>query len=151
MNNTKFAIMSTILACLGGGRVSYKYSLISINKIIELLKKHYNIEVKRRWVFQCLRDLLDQGYISRQPRRGKNSDGAVWQKSSIIAITLKGARFLFSRQVLGAKQLISSIMAWMRDNIDKRFPKKDVIMNGIDDNERRQLVNLAEIVTKDFT
>ncbi|KAF5416010.1 MAG: hypothetical protein C5S49_05210 [Candidatus Methanogaster sp.] len=151
MNNTKFAIMSTILACSGGSRGSYTYSLICINTIIEKLKQHYNIVVKRRWVFQCLRDLLDAGYISRQPRRGRNSDGSVWQKSSIIAITLRGARFLFGRRVLGAKQLIASIMQWLRNNIDRRFPPKKAIMNNIDDSERRRLVNLAEIVTKDFT
>ena len=151
MNSTKFAILVTIFFCLSNGKGSYKYSMVSIDKIVALLKKHHNIVVKRRWVFQCIHDLIDAGLLSRKSRRGKNSDGSVWQKSSILALTLHGARFLFSKGIAGAKQLITSIIQWIRNNKDKRFPQKSIVMNGIDDNERRKLLNLAEIVTKDLT
>ena len=147
MNNTKFAILATIFFCLGGK--SFKYSLVSIDKIIELLKKHHNIVVKRRWVFQCIRDLIDAGFLSRKSRRGKNSDGSVWQKSSILAFTLRGARFLFSKGVMGAKNLIASILAWIRRKNDNRFPSKtEIITDDLDGSERRRLLDLVEIVTK---
>lgn len=122
MNNTKFAILSTIFSCLGG--TDLKYSYISIDKIILLLSHHHKVLVKRRWVFKCLQDMEFTGYLTRQQRRGIYSDGTCWQKSSIIALTLKGARFLFSKRVIGAKSLVNKICEWVRNKTDRRFPDK---------------------------
>lgn len=144
MNNTKFAILSTIFSCLGGS--NQKYSLISIDKIIKLLAHHHGISVKRRWVFQCMQDLLAAGFLTRQQRRGKTADGEVWQKSSIVAFTLKGARFLFAKRVIGAKNLVSQIIKWVNNKIDRRFPDADKVVPGIvemDTNERTRLADLA--------
>lgn len=144
MNNTKFAILSTIFSCLGG--TDQKYSLISIDKIISLLLYHHKIKVKRRWVFQCLHDMHSAGFLVRQQRRGSHSDGTVWQKSSIIALTLKGARFLFSKRVIGAKSLIKKICEWVRHNKDRRFPAKSAIVPGavvMDAGEQAKLSDLA--------
>lgn len=139
MNSTKFAILSTIFSCLGGS--SQKYSLISIDKIISLLLSHHKITVKRRWVFKCMQDLNSAGYLTRQQRRGTHSDGTCWQKSSIIAITLVGARYLFSKRVIGAKSLMAKICAWVKNKTDRRFPSKSAlipspVVNGDGDGAR---------------
>jgi hypothetical protein len=113
--------MVTIFKCCGGQRGPY--TLISIDKIILLLKERHGTLVKRRWVFQCIKDMLIAGYISRKTRHFHKSDGTIGQISSIIAITLKGAKFLVSKQVSGAFLLLKNILAWIK-NKDRRFPNK---------------------------
>ncbi len=144
MNSTKFAILSTIFSCLGGS--DQKYSYVSIDKIISLLLHHHNICVKRRWVFTCLHDIEAAGFLTRQQRRGKYDDGSCWQKSSIIALTLKGARFLFSKRVIGAKALVKKICDWVRCKTDRRFPDKRAlvpVVNKVGTDDLTKLSNLA--------
>jgi len=128
LNNTKFAIFITIFKCCG--KEGPSYSLISIDKIIALLKQMHGTQVKRRWVFQCIRDMIDAGLLSRKSRHYHRDDGTIGQISSIIAITIKGARLLISKQVKGAFLLLKNILAWIK-NKDQRFPKKPDILGDI--------------------
>jgi len=149
MNETKFAIFLTLFTCTSQGKNNY--SLVSIDRIIELLKRFHNIEVKRRWVFKCIRYMLDSGFLSRKSRFGNRDDGKIFQLSSIIAISLKGAKLLVSKRVSGAFLLLKNILAWVK-NKDKRFPKKEDILpinsGNMDEDELRRLEKLAEIVLK---
>lgn len=144
MNNTKMSILITLFTCSSQGKKHY--SLVCIDKIIDLLQKIHKTQVKRRWVFQCIRDLIDAGLLSRRARYLHKSDGTINQLSSITAITLKGAKLLVSKRITGAFLLLKNIMSWIK-NQDKRFPtKEDYIKNQIremDKQERRALENPA--------
>jgi len=149
MNNTKLSILITLFQCTGQGK--NHYSLISVNKIIKLLSKIHTTQVKRRWVFQCLRDIIDAGFLSRRPRFKRHRDGTINQLSSITAITLKGAKLLVSKKISGAVLLLKNILSWAK-NQDKRFPKKREILpedfREIDPAELRRLELLACRVLK---
>lgn len=149
MNETKFAIFLTLFACISQGKKNY--SLVSIDKVIELLKRFHKVEVKRRWVFKCMRYMLDSGFLSRKSRYGHRDDGKIFQLSSIIAITVKGAKLLISKRVSGAFLLLKNIMAWVKKQ-DKRFPKTEDVMpidpKDLDPEVLRRLENLAENVLK---
>lgn len=149
MNNTKLSILITLFICSGQGKIHY--TLASIDKIIELLEKIHKTVVRRRWVFQCIRDLIDAGLLSRKSRHYHRSDGTIQQLSSIIAISLKGAKLLISKRVSGAFLLLKNILAWIK-NKDKRFPAKNkslpTALEEIDPGEQRRLESLAEIVLK---
>jgi len=149
MNATKMAIFITLFAGTGQGK--NHYSLISVNKIRKLLARFHKTHVERRWVFQCIHDLIENGYLTRRPRYKRHRNGTINQLSSIIAITLKGARFLVAKKVSGALQLMKSILSWIK-NQDKRFPVGNDLLpatsNEIDPEEIRRLKALAEMVRK---
>lgn len=149
MNNTKMSILITLFTCTSQGK--NHYSLISIDRLIKLLASIHKTHVKRRWVFQCIRDIIDAGLLSRQSRFKHNPDGTIQQLSSITAITLKGAKLMVSKRISGAYLLLKKIMAWVK-NKDKRFPKEEDVKpsnpDGINKEELRRLENLAENVLK---
>jgi len=149
LNNTKLSILITLFQCTSQGK--NHYSLISVNKIIKLLSKIHGTQVKRRWVFQCLRDMIDLGFLSRRSRYKRYNNGQIGQLSSITAITLKGAKLLVSKKISGAVLLLKNILSWVK-NKDKRFPTKNDIrpagLKEIDPSELRRLELLAERVLK---
>ena len=149
MNDTKLSILITLFTCSGQDKTHY--SLVSINKIIKLLEKIHKITVKRRWVFQCIRDIIDAGLLSRQSRYKHKGDGTINQLSSITAITIKGAKLLVSKRISGAFLLLKSIIAWVK-NKDGRFPTKNISLPaGLrkpEAEELRRLQLLAENVFK---
>jgi len=111
------------------------YSLCSVDAMIKTIFKRFGKVVKRRWVFQCLRYMEDIGMINRKERKGQNTDGTYWQKSSQITLCAKGARYLWKMGVAGAKTLWKSIIAWAEGK-DKRWPnKKDIYPLRTNSNE----------------
>lgn len=149
MNHTKISIFITLFTCTSQGK--NHYSLISVNKIRKLLARFHETHVERRWVFQCIHDLIETGYLSRQPRYKRYKNGTINQLSSITAITLKGAKLLVAKRISGALLLLKSILAWAK-NQDKRFPKnRDTLPDNfkeIDSKELRRLKLLAARVLK---
>lgn len=149
MNHTKMSIFITLFTCTSQGK--NHYSLISVNKIRKLLERFHETHVERRWVFQCIRDLIDAEYLSRRPRYKRHPDGTIRQLSSITAITLKGAKLLVTKKVTGALLLLRSILAWIK-NRDKRFPTDQEIspdnFNEIDPKELRRLELLTDKIFK---
>ena len=120
MNHTKTAIFITIYRILVKGKKHYITP--SVNSIIELIGQRHSSDIQRRWAFQCLHDLIDLGYIRRQPRFQKNPDGGYTQIPSLISITLKGARKLYDLGVEGAAKLSKEILGWIHAG-DKRWPQ----------------------------
>jgi len=151
MNNTKLSILITLFTCSSQGKIHY--TLVRIDKIIELLEKMHKTVVRRRWVFQCIRDLIDAGLLSRKSRYLHRTDGTIQQLSSIIAISLKGAKLLISKRVSGAFLLLKNILAWAKKK-DKRFPTKNkslpAALEEIDPGEQRRLDEMLEGVTQTF-
>ena len=121
MNNTKAAIMITLFSCMGQGK--NHYTRVSINKIQKLLEKFHKIHVKRRWIFYCMRYLMDENLITKKKRYLNNDDGLINQIPSLHSFTQEGMWYLFKKRVTGAARVLKAMIIWER-NKDKRWPKK---------------------------
>ena len=143
MNNSKAALMITLFASTGQGKNHYTTG--SIKKTLSLLKKYHKIKIKRRWVFQCFRDIIDAGYITRKARYKQRSGGRIGQIPSMVSFTLKGARYLVAKRISGALRLLKSILNFVTGD-DKRFPQiNDIIpppAPGIKQKNQRELTKL---------
>jgi len=129
------------------------YTKASVNKLRELLAKRHNKKIERRWTFCCLADLIDSGLLTRRPRHPRMSDGTVRQISSMIAFTIKGAKYLIANKVEGSILLLKQILSWLNGQ-DKRFPARRETARppALDKNSanRRRPEDLAEMVLKPF-
>lgn len=124
MNKSHYASLLTIFACMGQGK--NHYTKISVNVLIEKLQFFHDIEIKRRWTFQILKNLQDSGLITRRQRYKHASNGQIYQFSSMISLTVKGVKYLVSKKVKKAKKHLRKMMKWITGK-DKRWPtKKDV-------------------------
>jgi len=152
MNNTKYAIFITIFACIGL-RTNY-YTVVSRKKIIQLLMKHHKITASYRWVGECIKFLEKEGYISRRFRYDHNCAGYIKQFSSILAPTIKGAKFLIKRRVEGASIILKNILSWLKKP-DGRYPtKKDIspaALKEIEPETLGRLEDMAKMVIKPFS
>jgi len=120
MNNTKNALMVSIFAGMGQGK--NHYTLASVNKQRELLSTIHKIDIGRRWNFQCLKDLEDQGYIRRKARYKKTSEGQPRRCSSMIVFTIKGLQYLAKKMVQGARRALNNTLRYVTGD-DKRWPR----------------------------
>ena len=149
MNEAKFSIMVTLFFSMSQGQNHYTVS--SIDKLRENLDKYHKVDIKRRWTFQCLRDLLDAGYLKRKQRFVNDENGLVSQIPSMVTFTLKGAIFMVRRGVSGAKRIVKSMVTYLKKK-DKRFPLQKDFDDGsykpADLEEQKRLDGLLEIVTK---
>lgn len=152
MNHTKSAILVILFVCMGQGK--NHYTRVSINKIILLLRNYHNIKVKRRWVFDCIRNFLDSGLITRKPRFLNTSSGSISQLPSMVSFTLQGAEHLVNKKVRGAQKLLKSIIRFITKS-DSRWPKKcDVAFptESVENIEnKRRLGNLLGTIVGDLT
>jgi len=134
----------------GKNHISYA----SIDRLIELLSEHHGVNIKRRWTFQCIRFLLDSGYISRMPRYRQGTGFAITQLPSMVSFRKKGIDWLLTKGVFGARTLLENILNYFKSG-DGRFPKeKDFTSNLMyppDPIEAKRLKHLAAISTKDIT
>lgn len=127
MNTTKSAIMITLYSSMCQGEKHYTVS--SINKVRENLKKYHKIHVKRRWIFYCIADLLQKKLITRKTRHVQDGNGIITQIPSLIALTVRGVKYLVAKRVSGAWKLLKSMMAWLKKG-DHRWPGKKDIQDG---------------------
>ncbi|KKL60574.1 hypothetical protein LCGC14_2203940 [marine sediment metagenome] len=149
LNNTKNAIMVTLFACTGQGK--NHYTLASIDRQIELLSDKHKIDVGRRWVFQCLRDLIDAGYINRKSRYKKSTEGQSRRRSSMLVFTIKGLQYLSARMVEGSRRALNAVLRYVTGD-DKRWPQLPDLVNQLDepvDNEllgwlKQTIVGIAD-------
>ena len=137
MNNTKAAIMVTLFACTGQGK--NHYTLASIDAQIKLLSQNHKTDVGRRWVFQCLRDLIDGGYINRKSRYKKNAEGQSRRRSSMVVFTLKGLQYLSSRMVQGSRQALNTVLRYVTGD-DRRWPRLPDLVNPTDEPVNKELL-----------
>lgn len=119
MNSTKHSFFITIYMILVKGKKHYIGP--SVDALIDLVASRHQHSIHRRWAFQCLHDLQEAGLINRRTRFLEAEDGLYRQIPSLITITLKGAKKLYSLGVVGAEQLTKEIMGWVHRG-DKRWP-----------------------------
>lgn len=149
MNRSKSAIMITLFVCMGQGK--NHYTKASIDKLQELLYKYHKIQVGRRWIFYCIKYLLEMNFITKKKRYKNSSTGKIRQKPSLHAITLEGARYLVAKKVKGAWKLLKSILNYLARK-EGRWPEyKDIAPAGELDQykpSKKEWEDLYRIVTK---
>jgi len=144
MGSTKHAIIVTIFASMQGGK--NHYTKASVNAIQQLLRKYHGVEVKRRWLFYCLRHIEDAGLLRRKQRYRRGENGDIRQISSMISFTLKGVRYLVSNRISGAKELLARMISWWQRQ-DDRFPDPGPeVEKFIPLEEEKNLRRLRELV-----
>lgn len=152
MLSTKPSLMITLFFCMGQGKKHY--STAAINTILELLSKFHKIEIKRRWLFQCMKDLTDAGLMKRNTRYVHNENGLIAQIPSMIIFKLKGIVWLAKMGVKGAKAQYKAMVKFVQKE-DKRFPTKKDFDDGSwwpeAADQRAALENLLGIVPKDIS
>jgi len=94
LNASKSFALHTLFACTGQGKNTYTQA--SIDKILELLSDFHKINIQHRWLFQCLRDLEQLGYINRQIRYSPPVAGQIRQIPSLWSFTPKRTKENFN-------------------------------------------------------
>jgi len=124
MNASCYTIAITLFSSMGQGQTHYTKT--SIKTLIENLEKYHQIKIHRRWTFQCLKNMLESGYITRRSRYKQGDGGIISQIPSLYAFTVKGIKLLARRRVTGAAKLLKTMMNYISGR-DQRWPKaKDV-------------------------
>jgi len=106
---------------MGQGQSHYTKS--SINTLRKNLVKFHTIDVGRRWVFQCLKNMLTAGLITRKSRYRHDATCLISQVPSLYSFTIKGIKLLVSRRVTGAAKLLKNMIKFVTGK-DQRWPKK---------------------------
>jgi hypothetical protein len=119
--------MITIFFSSGQGKKHY--TVTSINALRQNLSEFHGIKIRRRWTFQCLRYLLDAGYIKRKGRYVHDNNGIITQIPSMVTLTLKGMAWLVARGVRKTRKIYKAMVDHISSN-DKRFPKKKDFDDG---------------------
>ncbi len=146
MNALQLILMNILNFSMGQGE--NHYTKASVNRILEILAEIYDIHVKRRWVFKCIRWLIDHGYINRKSRIYNDSAGLVSQKSSMISFTIKGVGHLAKMGVTRARAIHKNMIAWFNKR-DGRWPSEHDYDDGSwqpdKPSDRERLKRLTEI------
>lgn len=149
MNTSKASLIITIFKSTGQGENHYTVS--SVDKLRLNLEKFHDITIKRRWTFQCLKDLIDANYIRRKQRYVKDFNGLITQIPSMITFSLKGVVWMVKMGVKGAKKIYKSMMSYLKKD-DQRFPSRKDFDDGSwwpeAADQREALENLLGIASK---
>lgn len=151
INHAKTSILFTFFFCMDQGKNHVSYA--SINKILELLSKYHKVNIKRSWLFECIRYLLDSGYISRMPRYEQRTGGVITQRPSMVSFRKKGIDWLLAKGVSGARIMLENLLNYFKRG-DGRFPLEkeftSKLMYPSDPIEASRLKQLAAISTKEI-
>ena len=120
MKSVKWSIMITLWALMD--KTGKHYTTPSWGHIGILLEKYHNVKVKRRWIFQCLKDMTDAGLIARKKRYRKSEVDNIEQLPGLISFTLAGLQSLVKMKVAGAYKAVKNMMAWVQKG-KKTFPE----------------------------
>ncbi len=149
MNASKASIMITIFFSSGQGKKHYTKT--SIKALRKNLKNFHGIKIKVRWTFQCLRDLLDAGYIKRASRHRHDHNGQITQIPSMISFTVKGMAWLVKMGVRKTRKIYKAMIDHLEGK-DRRFPTKKDFDDGSwkpkDPGMKEGIKYLRGIVTK---
>lgn len=150
MNNTKHSHLITFYEIQVKGKKHYITP--HPDTIRELLKRFHNIDIGRRWHFQCTHDLEEGGYISRVKRPVFNRETGVFSRPSIFSLTVKGLKYLISKGVSGARALLKPMFDWLHRNDNRRptaadlYPGETITSREAALEKLKELIKVAEYV-----
>ena len=93
----------------------------------DLLKKFHDRDISLQTYWRNMKDLEDEGYISRQSRWNTQDKKQPRRRPSMIALTIKGAKYLYKMGVAWAGQVLGAMLKWAKKG-DKRFPQKTEVI-----------------------
>lgn len=146
LNATKIALLITFLSILVKGKNHYCQP--HPDTTIELLKKFHSIEIGRRWFFQCMLDLETTGLMRRQRRWISLPGPTIESDSSLWWFTLRGAKFLVSKSIRGAGELLKLMTTWLHRDDQRRPVVKDILCNEPITDTAEVLKRIRELVKK---
>lgn len=115
--------MLTLVKCTP--KKGKRYTKVSRRKLLELLDKYQHRKIKLRWLSQCIKDLVDIGFINRHHRYIHDPAGLITQLPSWISFTKDGVQYLVDNLVEGARNWLKSIQTWIYGNNNNHPPKED--------------------------
>lgn len=119
LNAVKHAILIFVLRTLVKG--NNHYITPNIRTIQKILRERYGICVGIRWLFQCLKDLLDVGLIWRTRRWNTENPEKPLSCSSLIGLTASGVKYLKRSSIAGADDIWQRTLNWWKRK-DGRSP-----------------------------
>jgi hypothetical protein len=120
MNNTKNSLFLTLYAIVVKGK--NHYSVARPATLLGLLYNFHGIEIKKRWLYQCMMDIADAGYIRRRRRFRQQGAGEIRRLPQMVVITNKGVKYLKAKMVSGAATALKKMLTWLK-RVDGRFPR----------------------------
>jgi hypothetical protein len=119
LNASKHACLVTLFKILVKGK--HHYITPSRSSVLQILEKRYHIEIKTRWLGECIRDLVKRGFIRRK-RRWKHIEFAeIRSIPSMITLTPSGVSYLNTIGLSGASEVWQRTLNWIKKG-DARFP-----------------------------
>ena len=131
INQAKYSILITFHAILSKG--GKNYCTPSAESLLELLQKYHKIKIQKSWMYDCIHQLIEGGYLLRQRRWRRDIAGRWDGKPSLVSFTFQGLRFLIQKGVEGARAALKALELWYRTK-DNRFPapyKAEIIDNQL--------------------
>ena len=144
VNETKLAILITFLSILVKGKIHYCEP--RPDTTLELLKKFHGIEIGRRWFFQCMLDLEKAGYMRRQRRWYLQLGPSIRSDSSLWWFTIRGAKFMASKMIRGARELLHIMTDWLHRDDKRRPAVKDVLDVGENYDRAAALAKIQQLI-----
>ncbi len=121
MNALQLILMNILNFSMGQGE--NHYTKASTDRILEILAEIYDVHIKRRWLYYCMRWLQDYRYINRKTRHLNDSAGHISQISSMTSFTIKGVGHLVKMGVARAREKHQAMKAWVKRR-DGRWPSE---------------------------
>jgi len=90
------------------------YITPSHRTMIDLLKKYHDRNISERTHYRDIKRLEDEGLITRQARWNTINKLNPRRKSSIISLTIKGARWLVNKGNAWAGQILGAMIKWQK-------------------------------------
>ena len=144
MNNTKNSILITYFSIIVKGKKHY--CTPAPNTTIGLLEKFHNIEIGRRWFFQCTYDLERAGYITRVKRQIYTPEAGVISRPSLIALTVRGFKYLRRKGVHRAQEMLKPMFRWLRRDDQRRPTVADLYPDETITDREAAITKLKELI-----
>ena len=119
LNASKHACLVTLFKILVKG--NHHYITPSRTSVLQLLERRYHISIKTRWLSECVRSLVNRGYIKRKRRWKHLETREIFSIPSMIVLTPSGVNYLNMMGITGSSELWKRTLDWLKKG-DGRFP-----------------------------
>lgn len=120
------------------------YIIPSSQSMRDILRNVYRNDISSDSYYRYMRDLEDKGFIARQFRYDTTVKPQIRRLPSLIAFTLKGARYLMLMGVTYAFKIYKQIKAYL-DTGSKRFPHAELFKKNDEKEEIDWHNNLGKL------
>lgn len=134
MRTVKYDVLVTLTAIIRKYKGNWSY--VTRDKLLELLRVYYNIEIGYRQLGNHLRDLKSSGLIVTYRRTHRNADGTFCLLTSARGLTLKGCKYLLSRGYRWATIHLQKLKAKYKPPKEGR-PEKDLLLSDQEEVTRK--------------